>query len=222
MKDSNRIKIVISDSQFLIAEGLKSVLKTEDRFFVQETVATKTDLFRVLKIRQTDLLIADFSVTTSFGAADLFNLKQEHPALPVLVLTNSLSKAELNKLLEAGIRNIVYKIVGQEELLTAIDFTLKGKKYYCEQILDLLLEPLSENKSQSDKIHVLTGSEIEIVKLIASGLTAKEIAIRKNLSIHTVNTHRKNIFRKTEVSNVSELIMVAIKAGWIDNIEYYI
>jgi DNA-binding NarL/FixJ family response regulator len=222
MKDSNRIRTVISDSQFLIAEGLKSMLKTDDKFFVQETVATKMDLFRVLNNKQTDLLIADFSVTDNFGTADLLNLKQEHPALQVLILTNSLSKAELNKLLEAGIRNIVYKIVGQEELLTAIDFTLKGKKYYCEQILDLLLEPSSENKSHLEKSPVLTGSEIEIVKLIASGLTAKEIAARKHLSIHTVNTHRKNIFRKTNVSNASELIIVAIKAGWIDNIEYYI
>jgi DNA-binding CsgD family transcriptional regulator len=68
----------------------------------------------------------------------------------------------------------------------------------------------------------LTASEIEIVKLIASGLTAKEIALKRHISFHTVNTHRKNIFRKLGVSNSSELIMLAIKSGWIDNIEYYI
>jgi len=60
------------------------------------------------------------------------------------------------------------------------------------------------------------------VKLIAEGLTTKEIANRKHLSFHTVNTHRKNIFRKLNVSNTSELIMFAIKSGWIENIEYYI
>ena len=53
-------------------------------------------------------------------------------------------------------------------------------------------------------------------------MTAKEIAVKRNLSVHTINTHRKNIFRKLAVTNASELIMVAIKAGWIDNIEYYI
>jgi DNA-binding CsgD family transcriptional regulator len=57
---------------------------------------------------------------------------------------------------------------------------------------------------------------------VANGMTAKEIALKKNLSIHTINTHRKNIFKKLAVNNVSELIIVAIKAGWIDNIEYYI
>jgi DNA-binding NarL/FixJ family response regulator len=58
--------------------------------------------------------------------------------------------------------------------------------------------------------------------LIANGMTTKEIAQRKNISHHTVSTHRKNIFRKLEVTSASELIMSAIKAGWIDNIEYYI
>ena len=68
----------------------------------------------------------------------------------------------------------------------------------------------------------LTASEIEIVKLIADGKTTKEIAAHKSISIHTVNTHRKNIFRKLGVTNVSELIIQAIKAGWINNIEYFI
>ena len=68
----------------------------------------------------------------------------------------------------------------------------------------------------------MTVSEIEIVKMIANGLTTKEIASKRNISHHTVNTHRKNIFRKLEVTNASELIILAIKSGWIDNIEYYI
>ena len=68
----------------------------------------------------------------------------------------------------------------------------------------------------------LTTSEIEIVRLITGGMTTKEIAEKKCISFHTVNTHRKNIFRKLNVSNASELIIRAIKSGWIDNIEYFI
>ena len=79
-----------------------------------------------------------------------------------------------------------------------------------------------ENKYVIEDPKYLTVSEIEIVKLIANGLTTKEIAAKRNISYHTVNTHRKNIFKKVEVSNASELIILAIKAGWIDNIEYYI
>jgi DNA-binding NarL/FixJ family response regulator len=58
--------------------------------------------------------------------------------------------------------------------------------------------------------------------MIAEGMTTKQIAASKSISFHTVMTHRKNIFRKLGVNSSSELIMFAIKAGWIDNIEYYI
>ena len=98
---------------------------------------------------------------------------------------------------------------------------MNGKKYYSDEILDLFLD-LSVTKFSADAQKHLTASEIEIVKLIAEGLTTKQIASKRNISYHTVNTHRKNIFKKVEVSNTSELIMHAIKAGWIDNIEYYI
>jgi DNA-binding CsgD family transcriptional regulator len=68
----------------------------------------------------------------------------------------------------------------------------------------------------------LTATEMEIVKFIAEGMTTKQIAAKKFISFHTVISHRKNIFRKADVNSVSELIIYAIKAGWIDNIEYYI
>jgi DNA-binding NarL/FixJ family response regulator len=86
--------------------------------------------------------------------------------------------------------------------------------------LDLLFDP-NEKKSQPSPAQ-LTTSEIEIVRLISQGLTNKEIAVKKILSIHTIMTHRKNILRKVGVSNASELIMYAIKSGLIDNIEYHI
>ena len=120
-----------------------------------------------------------------------------------------------------GIKNIIYKTSDRDEIFAAVDAALKGKKYFAEEILDMILEQ-GENKPIIEEGVQLTSSEIEIVRLIASGRTTKEIAHNKCISFHTVNTHRKNIFRKLGVSNASELIIHAIKSGWIDNIEYYI
>ncbi len=88
-------------------------------------------------------------------------------------------------------------------------------------MLDLLFE-FNEKKGPGEESGQLTASEMEIVRLISEGLTTKEIASRKYISFHTVITHRKNIFRKLGVSSVSELIMYAIKSGWINIIEYHI
>ena len=79
-----------------------------------------------------------------------------------------------------------------------------------------------DNDKKVQESVYLTSSEIEIVRMIAKGMTTKEIARQKYISFHTVMTHRRNILRKLDVSNASELILYAISAGLIDTIEYHI
>ena len=84
-----------------------------------------------------------------------------------------------------------------------------------------MFDPGEKQAHGSDNFQ-LTNAEIEIVRLISEGFTTKEIASRKFISFHTVISHRKNIFRKLGVTSVSELIMVAIRYGLINTIEYHI
>lgn len=219
--DSSLKKILIADTQFLIVEALKSVLGNDERFHISGIASTPYELRKILETNDCDLLITDIAFFDSNSSNELQKIKLKYPQLAILILTNLLSKSEFNELTKIGIKNIIYKISDREELFAATDASLKGKKYYAEEILDMIMEQNESRQTPEEPAH-LTGSEIEVVRLIASGLTTKEIANRKNISFHTVNTHRKNIFRKMGVSNTSELIMLAIKAGWIDNIEYYI
>jgi DNA-binding NarL/FixJ family response regulator len=214
-------KIVIADSQFLVVETLKTLLEQDDRFSLGGIVQSKYELHKMLRVSICNLLITDIALIDYDGISDLHKLKQEFPKLSFLILTNSISKAEFTELNKIGIKNIIYKTADRDEVLAAVDAALKGKKYYADEILDMILE-LGENKPVMEESTQLTSSEIEIVRLIAGGMTTKEIAEKKCISFHTVNTHRKNIFRKLGVSNASELIMHAIKCGWIDNIEYFI
>ena len=214
-------KIVIADSQFLVVESLKAILSADERFHVPGIVNSQTELIKVLENEICELLITDILMFDYNGIDDLQRIKSRFPNVSVLILTNSISKAEFTELSKIGIKNIIYKTAELDDILSAVDAALRGKKYYADEILDLILE-LGESKSVPEEPTHLTSSEIEIVRLIAGGLTTKEIASKKNISFHTVNTHRKNIFRKMGVTNASELIMQAIKAGWIDNIEYFI
>ena len=215
------VQVLIADSQFLITESLKIILQTEGYYKVINVVAEKSDLIKALKQDPISLLIIDHSQIDLTGIFELKEIKTLFPVLKVLVITNILSKAELHELNSAGISDIILKTAGKEELFEALDATLKGKKYYSNELLELLFEDY-ERKNSGDENGQLTVSEIEIVRLISDGLTTKEIAARKFISFHTVISHRKNIFRKLGVSSVSELIMSAIKAGWINTIEYHI
>lgn len=214
-------KIIIADSQFLVVETLKTLLGADERFIVAGVVSSQTELLKVLEDGLCELLITDFSLIDYDSFDDLQKIKQKFQHITILILTNSISKTEFAELSKIGVKNIIYKTADRDEVLSAVDAAFKGKKYYAEEILDMIIEQ-SDNKSVPEETTHLTSSEIEIVRLIAGGLTTKEIATQKNISFHTVNTHRKNIFRKMGVSNASELIMHAIKAGWIDNIEYFI
>jgi len=215
------IQIIVADSQFLVVEALRSLFRKEEKYIITGTVSTKDDLYKLLEKENCDLLITDFATIDYDGIDDLKNISLIRPQISVLVLTNTISKQEFNSLSKIGIRNIIYKTADKDEIFSAIESTIKGRKFYSDEILDLFIDQSISKYIVEDPKH-LTVSEIEIVRLIANGLTTKEIASKRNISYHTVNTHRKNIFKKVEVTNTSELIIHAIKSGWIDNIEYYI
>lgn len=214
-------QVLIADNQFLVVEALKKVIGADERYHLYGIAGNQDELYKLLNTFSKGLLIIDFANIDFDGIEDLKNLKHHFPQVSLLILTNSISRIEFSELSKLGIRNILYKTADKEELFSGIENALRGKKSYSEEILDLFLD-VNENKYPLEDPSQLTVSEKEIVKLIVSGLTTKEIALQRNISHHTVNTHRKNIFRKIEVSNATELILHAIKAGWIENIEYYI
>ncbi len=214
------IKIIIADSQYLITKSVQLIVEESLQYEVLGGATNFYELENHLK-QKPDVLITDFATIDYNGFERLLNIRNSFPGLKILILTNEVDKIELNELNKAGIKQILLKTADKDELLLAIEATIKGRKYYSDEVLDLLLEE-SSRKDKFEESAVLTATEMEIVRLIAEGLTTKEIASRKTISFHTVMTHRKNIFRKLNVNSSSELIMYAIKAGWIDNIEYYI
>lgn len=215
------VNILIADNQFLITESLKYILHNQGEFNLINVVTEKSELLTALEQDHTSLLIIDPSQIDIAGASELKEIINSFHELKVLVISNNITRKELHEFNSAGITNIILKIAGREELIDAIDSSLKGKKYYSDELLDLLLKSDERSNSSEEPVQ-LTASELEIVRLISEGLTTKEIASRKFISFHTVISHRKNIFRKLGVTSVSELIMFAIKSGWINSIEYYI
>jgi DNA-binding NarL/FixJ family response regulator len=216
-----RVNVLIADSQFLITESLRYILQDERSFVVKKVVKEKSELVKAIEKEEIDLLIIDYSQTDITGINELKEIRSSFPALKILALSNIVTRSELNEYNSVGITSVILKTAEREEFFEAVDASLKGKKYYPAELLDLLFESDDRKNSYNETVQ-LTSSEMEIVKLISDGLTTKEIASRKFISFHTVISHRKNIFRKLCVTSVSELIMYALKSGWINIIEYHI
>lgn len=208
--------ILITDTQYLTNQSLQSLLFSCGHEV--RVVATREELLVHLKRKDVKLIIIDYVLFDFKSITDLVEIRKLFSDIPVLILTGTISQMQIRDLNNAGIGNISLKVDGREELLQAVDAALRRKKHYSEGVLEILLK----KDGSIEPSGVLTRAETDIVRQIASGLTTKEIAAKKQISFHTVMTHRKNIFRKLGISSSSELVMFAIKSGMIENIEYHL
>lgn len=212
----NHGAILIADSQYLTTAALTALLLESG--YTVETAESRHELIEKLKSCEVSLIITDYILFDYRSINDLKEIIAGRPEIPVLVLSNSMNQLQIRELNQAGIKNIALKTDDRPELLQAVSSALKKKKACTSSVLDILLH----QDGPAQDACLLTTSEIEIVRLISSGLSTKEIAAKKHISFHTVMTHRKNIFRKLGVSSSQEMMLHAIKAGLIDNIEYHI
>ena len=114
--------------------------------------------------------------------------------------------------------SIVFKDSPLKSFRDALRSATEGKRYICQRAMEIIIAGQRE-ESEPD---ILTTTEMEIVKAIAQGKTTKEIAIERFSSIHTINTHRKNIFRKLKVNTAHDVIKYALRAGLVNPSEFYI
>ncbi len=216
----DEIKIIISDSQLLTSEGICSWLQKNAMYKIIANTHTKQELFEMLNKQTPFIIVLDAAHFDNFELTDLEKLTETFPPSRILIITNNTTRDFILKIIETGISHFILKNCKESELEEALSSIRKNEKYLCKEVINTLLE--NKIKTTKNEDTHLTKKEIEIIKYIALGLTNKEIAEKDLLSIHTIQTHRKNILKKLELKNTSELVMYAVKAGLTDTMEYYI
>ncbi len=211
------IKVLIADKNFLSRVGLELLVGELKGFDLAPSVCgEKEALINQLQISRPNLLIADF-ISLGISINELKSICKKHTKTKFLIITEWLSKRESVEVLESGITSFLLKDCDKIEILEAINSTIKGEKFICGKIVRFL-SASSEIKSSNSFIKSLscdgfqvTNREIDIIQGIAEGLPNKLIAVKLNLSTHTVNTHRKNIMAKLGVKNTAGIVMFAVK-----------
>jgi len=208
------IKIVVSDAQYLIRLGIVSLLSKDERFKIVGEVANSTDLKQTVARTKPDVVLIDYFQPKFFSLEDLKVIRSLSPATRVLIVSTDDTRDNIYKALEYGAISFLTKECDQEEIINAIIATSKGEKFICHRIIDIILNNKLKGPDENDcKPYNLSIREIEIIQLTAKGLSAKEIASRLYLSLHTVYTHKKNIMKKLKLNSSSEMILYAINNG---------
>jgi len=220
-KTDRKYRVVVAEGQFLIREAFRSLFSGDGLYCLAGEADSLSELMKGSLLDGADLLITDPGLFSRVQYGLLSELAHSHPRLSIMVLTPGITREEVLALTKSGVYAIVYKTAGKEEILAAFQAALNKKNFFCEKVMELLIHP-NGRKHSIRQPEALTRAELRIVELVASGLTTKQIAEKIRVSYHTVMSHRKNIFRKLGVNNASEMVMHALRAGWIDTIEYHI
>ena len=213
------MKILLADKQDITRAGLTYVIEKMEGFETKY-VEDKTELMLALKENEDTVVILDYTLFDINDAAELLILNQRFPYTRWLLFSEDLS-ADFVKVLIASssMFSVLLKESPMMEIKEAIRFCVASNRFVCQRMMEVLLAPVQQEPEE--KVN-LTMTETEILKDIALGMTTKEIAEKRFSSFHTVNTHRKNIFRKLSVNNVHEATKYALRAGLVDSAEYYI
>lgn len=205
---SSKIRLALVDDHQIVIDGLLSLLQGHDQF---EFVFASTDPASVtglLADSPVDILLTDVMMPVLSGAELAKLVKKKFPEIRILALSMNGEADLVNEMIEyADISGYVLKNIGKTELVEALTKIAQGGIYFSEEVLKAM-EKDGQRKKQYEDAH-LTAREIEIIRLIEKEYNNKQIAEALFISERTVETHRKNIFRKTGTNSVIGLIKYA-------------
>ena len=212
------MRILLADKQDITRAGLTYIVQQIEGAECKYT-EDKAELMLALRKDDDAVVILDYTLFDINDADELLILNQRFPHVRWLLFSEDLSPDFVRVLIASSMQfSILMKECPLPEIREAINYAIHGNRFICQRMTEVLLAP---SHDREEKIN-LTKTETEILKDIALGMTTKEIAEKRFSSFHTVNTHRKNIFRKLGVNNVHEATKYALRAGLVDSAEYYI
>lgn len=211
--------IIVADNQDITRAGMIYVL-SKMKGISFDIAGSKAELIRLLSGSPEAIVILDYTLFDISSESDLLIIGQRFPLSHLILWSEELSADFIRNLVNASSRiSVLMKDAKMIEIEQCLDYVLCGQRFLCQHATNILLEPKLTQEKESVN---LTKTEVEILKEIALGQTTREIAEKRFSSFHTVNTHRKNIFRKLGVNNVHEAIRYAMRSGLVDAAEYYI
>ncbi|MBR0503323.1 MAG: response regulator transcription factor [Paludibacteraceae bacterium] len=213
------MNFIIADNQELTRYAIERLLDEFDDKKIAYA-SCKAELVGRMQENERSVIILDYTLFDFFDVDNLLIVTQRIPTTNWILLSDDLTESFLRSVVyQSHNISILFKDASLREVKDAIQMAVRGQRYISQRITEILLSQQSRETAISS---TLTPTEVEVIRSIAQGKTTKEIAAERYSSIHTINTHRKNIFRKLGVNTAHEAIKRAIRSGLIDESEYFI
>jgi DNA-binding NarL/FixJ family response regulator len=209
------IRVLIVDDHPILRSGLKEIIMRELHPITWGEARDAQQALAEVQSQDWDLVILDITLPGRSGLDILHELKQARPKVPVLILS-ALPEDQFGKrALKAGASGYMNKESAPEELVKAIRKVLAGGRYVSPVLAEKLAVDL-DGKGEQYLHERLSGRELEVLRMIASGKTITQIADELHLAVTTIGTHRTRILEKMEMTTTTELIRYALRSKLVD------
>lgn len=207
-----KYKLAILDDHPVVLQGLVNVLSGEEAFEIAGTFTNTREFLQFFNANPVHVVLLDIILPDGNGMDLCKEIKTTAPNTIVLALSNHDQRSAIMKMLENGASGYLLKNASVEELVRCIHDALQHQIVFSDAVKEIIARPGLKNTKDAP---VLTARELEILKLIASGITTRRIAEMLFLSKFTVENHRKNLLQKFQVKNVAGLISAASHQGML-------
>ena len=199
--------VVIVDDHPMVAQGIQAILESYDDIEVSATLSNGREVIEHLKTHEADVVLMDLNMPDIGGLAATEMVLETAPDTRILILSMHDSPEYIATALQHGARGYVLKDVPTEEIKPAIDTVMRGERYLCTGA-KFSLEPQDDEAREQ-----LTSREQTVLLQLSQGKSNKEVALELNISVRTVETHRKNIKSKLGISSTAGLTRYAMEHG---------
>ena len=215
MNDRPKIKVVIASEFSIFRKGVALLLEKEKQFVVAGEATGVNDIFKTVKESSADILIINLNVPIESINSLCQNIFEKFPKLPILLFMEQSFEFSVADLIISGVRGIIWKENSEDEFTQAIKSVAAGRSFFEDpqncRINCHFSHRNCEVGDQEKADSILTEREIEVLRLISSGFTYKEIAARLNISSRTVEAHKNHMITKLDLSNKNELVVYALE-----------
>ncbi|WGH76954.1 response regulator transcription factor [Tenacibaculum tangerinum] len=215
MMNYNKIKVHIADDHKILIDGVIALLNTEDDIEVEGYSLTGREVINWSSKNTADVLVLDINMPEMDGIEVLKTFQKRNITIKTIILSSLSDPKLVQEMIALGANGFVDKSWANEQIIDAIKVVHNGIQYISEDIKVKLLDLYaSDNKetNEPDLLHTdLTEREIAVLKLVANEKSSNEIAEKLNISVKTVETYRRNLYKKLKVKNVVGLAMYAVK-----------
>lgn len=209
----SNIRLLLVDDHKIVLDGIKALLDDLDGFDCVATADNGQKALDLLNVFDVDVVLMDIDMPVMNGIEATKRIKKDFSRLKVISLTQHSERGMVKRLLECGSDGYLLKNIAQDELAAAIRKVVAGEQAFSEEVTMSLARKAVEKNAQGVEVE-LTEREIEILSLIAEGLSSKQIGEKLFISPRTVDTHRTNLMNKLDIHNIAGLIRFALKNGY--------